>query len=292
MRKVIIECAVNGATKRSQNPSTPYSVDEIIADSLAACDAGASIIHFHALGPHGEWSDDIKAYKAITRGIRQSGRAGARALLWPTFAPGTQVAERFCHFIGLSESPETRPDLGACDMGSLNVVRWDFAKQDFGRTVLYQNTLETCREALALMRSLGLAQSTLQIFEPTHLRMTLKFNELGLVPNPLLLKFYLGGPEQPFGLPPTAKSLESYLEILGDVPAVWFAGCVGGDVTPLMPHIVSMGGHIRVGLEDFHYASDGQLTNTQMVERAATIVRAMGCDVATPDDTRALLAMD
>ena len=291
MRKVIIECAVNGATKRSLNPSTPYSVDEIVADSLEACDAAASIIHFHALGPQGEWSDDIEAYKAITRGIRHSGRTGAGALLWPTFAPGVQVAERFCHFINLSDSPDTKPDLGACDMGSLNVVRWDFAKQDFGRTVLYQNTLETCREALALMHSLGLAQSTLQIFEPTHLRMTLKFAELGLVPTPLLLKFYLGGPEQPFGLPPTPKSLESYLEILGDVPAVWFGSCVGGDVTPLMPHIVSMGGHIRVGLEDFHYAHSGQLTNAQMVERAAIIVRAMGCEVATPDETRMMLGL-
>ena len=291
MRRVIIECAVNGATKRSQNPSTPYAVDEIVADCLAASDAGASIIHFHALGPNGEWSDDIEAYKAIIRGIRKSGRYGAKALLWPTFAPGTQVAERFSHFINLSDTAETKPDLGACDMGSLNVVRWDFDKQDFGRTVLYQNTLETCREALALMRRLGLEQSTLQIFEPTHRRMTLKFAELGLVPSPLLLKFYLGGPEQPFGLPPTPKSLESYLEILGDVPAVWFGCCVGGDVTPLMPHIVQMGGHIRVGLEDYHYRHDGQLTNVQMVEHAATIARAMGCEVATPDETRQMLGM-
>ena len=291
MRKVIIECAVNGNTKRSLNPSTPYTTDETIADSLAACDAGASIIHYHVLGPEGEWSDDIDAYGAVARGIRSSNRIGARALLWPTFAPGAQVSERFGHFIELSKDPMTKPDLGACDMGSLNVVRWDVKKREFGRTPLYQNTLDTCREALALMRDLGLERSTLQMFEPTHLRMTLKFLELELVSAPLLLKFYLGGPEQPFGLPPTAKSLESYMEILGDAPAVWFAACVGGDITPLMPYIVSLGGHIRVGLEDFHYAEDGQLTNVQMVERAAAVVRAMGCEVATPDEARAMLMM-
>ena len=291
MRKVIIECAVNGATKRALNPSTPYSVDETIADSLAAADAGASIIHYHVLGPQGEWSDDLQAYGDVARGIRSSGRVGAGALLWPTFAPGSQVLERFGHFIELSKDPATRPDLGACDMGSLNVVRWDVKKGEFGRTPLYQNTLETCREALALMREIGLPVSTLQVFDPTHLRMTLKFLELGLVCAPLLLKFYLGGPEQPFGLPPTARALEAYLEILGGTPAVWFGACIGGDVIPLVPHIVSMGGHVRVGLEDFHYAEDGQLTNAEMVERAATIVRAMGCEVATPEEARMLLGM-
>jgi 3-keto-5-aminohexanoate cleavage enzyme len=291
MRKVIIECAVNGATKRSANPSTPYSVAETVADSLAASEAGAAIIHYHVLGPQGEWSDDIVDYGAVARGIRASSGIGAGALLWPTFAPGVKVSERFGHFIELARDPATRPDLGACDMGSLNVLRWDVHKGEFGRTPLYQNTLETCREALALMTDIGLKVSTLQIFEPTHLRMTLKFLQLGLVSAPLLLKFYLGGQEQPFGLPPTVRALEAYLEILGDAPAVWFGACLGGDVIPLVPHIVSMGGHVRVGLEDYHYAQDGQLTNAQMVERAATIVRAIGCEVATPDETRAMLGI-
>ena len=149
MRKVIIECAVNGGTKRSLNPHTPYTVEETVAAALAACDAGASIIHYHVLGPQGEWSDDIGAYGAVARGIRASNRIGAGALLWPTFAPGTEVSHRFGHFIELSRDPATKPDLGACDMGSLNVVRWDVKAGDFARTVLYQNTLETCREALA-----------------------------------------------------------------------------------------------------------------------------------------------
>lgn len=291
MRKVIIECAVNGACKRSQNPSVPYTTTETIADSLAACDAGASIIHYHVLGPEAEWSDDVDDYGAVIRGIRASNRIGSRALLWPTFSTGSNVAERFAHFTELSKEPATKPDLGACDMGSLNILRWDVKNGTFARNALYVNTVDTCREVVLLMRELGLRRQSLQIFEPTQLRMTLKFLELGFLDAPLLLKFYLGGPEQPFGMPPTAKSLEAYLEILGDTPAVWFAACLGGDILPLAPYVVGLGGHIRLGLEDFHYAEDGQLTNAQMVERAATIVRAMGCEVATPDEARALLEM-
>ena len=291
MRKVIIECAVNGACKRSQNPSVPYTTAETIADSLAACDAGASIIHYHVLGPEAEWSDDVDDYGAVIRGIRASNRIGSQALLWPTFSTGSNVAERFGHFTELSKDPATKPDLGACDMGSLNILRWDVKNGTFARNALYVNTVDTCREVVLLMRELGLRRQSLQIFDPTQLRMTLKFLELGYLDAPLLLKFYLGGPEQPFGMPPTAKSLEAYLEILGDTPAVWFAACLGGDILPLAPYVVGLGGHIRLGLEDFHYAEDGQLTNAQMVERASVIVRAMGCEVATPDEARALLEM-
>jgi len=43
------------------------------------------------------------------------------------------------------------------------------------------------------------------------------------------------------------------------------------------------------GLEDYQYGNDGQLTNRQIVERAAAAIRAMGHEVATPDDARKIL---
>jgi len=289
MRKVIIESAVNGINKRALNPHIPYTTQEIIDDSLAACDAGASMIHYHVLGPEGEWSDDIGDYGDVMLGIRGSNRIGSGAVLWPTFAAGTNIPERFRHYTELSKDPATKPDLGACDMGSVNLLRWDVKKRDFVRANLYENTVDACREVLALMRDAGLKRPTLQVFDPTHLRTALKFLDLGILEEPLVIKFYLGGPEQPFGLPPTPKSLEAYVEMLEGARVVWFASCFGGDVIPLAPYAVGMGGHIRVGLEDFHYSEDGQLTNVQIVERAAAIVRAMGCEVATPEETQAML---
>ncbi|HYL60906.1 MAG TPA: 3-keto-5-aminohexanoate cleavage protein, partial [Candidatus Acidoferrales bacterium] len=117
----------------------------------------------------------------------------------------------------------------------------------------------------------------------------LVFLDQGLLTEPLLLKFYLGGPEQNFGLPPTLKSLEAYLEMIKDVRVNWFAATLGGDNIPLVPTIVSLGGHVRVGLEDYQYSRDGQLSNPQIVERAAAAIRAMGHQVATIEQTRAML---
>jgi 3-keto-5-aminohexanoate cleavage enzyme len=46
---------------------------------------------------------------------------------------------------------------------------------------------------------------------------------------------------------------------------------------------------VRIGLEDYQYAREGQLTNPQIVERAVTTIRAMGHEVATPDEARKIL---
>jgi uncharacterized protein (DUF849 family) len=291
MGKVIIESAVNGLNKRARNPHIPYTTQEIIDDSLAACDAGASMIHYHVLSPEGEWSDDIGDYGAVIRGIRASNRVGGKAVLWPTFAAGTNIPERFRHYTELSKDPETKPDLGACDMGSLNLLRWDLKARDFVRANVYENSVAACKEVLQLMKDAGLHRPTLQVFDPTHLRTILKFLELGILAEPLVIKFYFGGPEQPFGMPPTPKCLEAYVEMLEGARAVWFASCFGGDVLPLAPFAVAMGGHIRVGLEDYHYEEEGQATNSELVQRAAAIVHALGHEVATPEEARAIMGI-
>jgi uncharacterized protein (DUF849 family) len=157
-----------------------------------------------------------------------------------------------------------------------------------GSNFVYKNSYDTIRYFLENSRELGL-RPTLQIFDASFLRAALVFLDQGLLTEPLLLKFYLGGPELPFGLPPSLKSLEAYLDMLKGVRVNWFAATLGGDNLPLVPTIVSLGGHVRVGLEDHHYANEGQLTNPQIVERAVTMIKGMGHSVATPDEARAIL---
>lgn len=77
--------------------------------------------------------------------------------------------------------------------------------------------------------------------------------------------------------------------MLGGVRMNWFAATLGGDNLPLVPLIVSLGGHVCVGLEDYQYAGEGRPSNPQLVERAGATIRAMGHEVATPEEARALL---
>jgi 3-keto-5-aminohexanoate cleavage enzyme len=286
MAKVIIEAAINGNAAKKLNPHIGYSPEEIGNDAIATCKAGAAIIHFHVRDPEtGKWVQDVPYYAEVYR----RSRAACKAMLWPTFPMGDDPAKRFSHFVELSKDPATKPDLGAGDMGSVNLVAYDPAsKKIHGEDSVYQNSYATIRYFLTMSRELGL-RPTLQIFDPSFLRAALIFLEQGILTEPLLLKFYLGGPELPFGLPPSLKSLEAYLDMLKGVRANWFAATLGGDNLPLVPLIVSLGGHVRVGLEDYQYARNGQFSNPQIVERAASTIRAMGHEIATPDEARKIL---
>ena len=51
-RKVIITCAVTGSVHTpTMSPYLPITPDEIAKDSIAAAEAGASVIHLHARDP-------------------------------------------------------------------------------------------------------------------------------------------------------------------------------------------------------------------------------------------------
>ncbi len=285
-RQVMIEAAINGNAMREHNPNIPYTPEEIANDAIATCRAGAALIHFHVRDPRtGRWVQDVPYYAEVYRRTR----AVCTPLLWPTFPFDGTPAERFSHFVALAKDPATRPDLGGADLGSLNLAAYDRKRKKIrGANFVYLNSYETCRYFLETSRALGL-RPTLQIFEPGFLRAALVFLDQGLLTEPLILKFYLGGDEQSFGLPPTLKSLEAYLAMLNGVRCNWFAATLGGDNLPLVPIIVSLGGHVRVGLEDYQYARDGQLANPQIVERAAATIRAMGHEVATIEQSREIL---
>ena len=57
---------------------------------------------------------------------------------------------------------------------------------------------------------------------------------------------------------------------------------------------VLLGGHVRVGFEDNLYLEAGKLSpsNAALVDKAAGIIRALGSDVATPDEARGLLGLN
>jgi uncharacterized protein (DUF849 family) len=55
----------------------------------------------------------------------------------------------------------------------------------------------------------------------------------------------------------------------------------------------SMGGNVRVGLEDSLWLGAGQLakSNADQVRQVRQIIEGLGLDVATPDDAREILSL-
>ena len=112
--------------------------------------------------------------------------------------------------------------------------------------------------------------------------------DLGLLDEPLLLKFYFSND---YGLRPNQRSIEVYLDLLAGVRHEWFGCYIGDDALPMVPLFASMGGHVRVGLEDFDYAGPEPLSNAAIVGRAADAIVASGHEVASVEATKRILAI-
>ena len=113
-RKVIITCAVTGAGHTpTMSPALPYSVEDVVGQSVAAVEAGAAIIHLHARDPKdGRPTADPAVFLEYLKGIKDS--TDAVVSITSGGGTGMSVAER------LQVIYETRPELCTLNLGTFN----------------------------------------------------------------------------------------------------------------------------------------------------------------------------
>jgi uncharacterized protein (DUF849 family) len=293
MPPVIVEVALNGATQKSRNPHVPTAPGEIAAAALACMDGGAAIVHNHI--------DDFArtggaAAERYLEGWRPVVRARPDAILYCTVAIGGSVAERFAHVPPLAASGLMR--MGVLDPGSVNLGSAGDDGLPGGLDFLYANTYSDIRYVVAQLAECRLGPS-ISIFEPGFLRTALVYHRAGRLPRGAFVKLYFGGDQSylggggargvTFGLPPTARALDAYLEMLEGCDLPWAVAVIGGDVVAsgLARLALERGGHVRVGLED--YAGPGTPSNLELLEQVAALARAVGRPLATPADAARLL---
>ena len=111
----------------------------------------------------------------------------------------------------------------------------------------------------------------------------------GILKAPCHFQFIMGAPG---GM---AGTVENLVYIHSQIPegSTWSASGLSKAHIPVMLATLSLGGHVRVGLEDNLYYSHGVLaeSNAQLVERAAKIITAVGYKVATVNDAREILRL-
>jgi len=139
------------------------------------------------------------------------------------------------------------------------------------------------------------------VFEPGFLRAITAWCDAGALPPGAMVKLYFGGHSGylggtglgvPFGLPPTRRALDAYLELVEPLGVPWSAA--GARWRPLHRRVVRRRGarsrgHLHVGLEDCNIV--GTHTNVELVETAAALVEKSGRRVATPAEAVEILAL-
>ncbi|MBC6440458.1 MAG: 3-keto-5-aminohexanoate cleavage protein [Rhodospirillales bacterium] len=287
-RSVIITCAVTGGGDTvGRSDKVPVTPEQIANSAIDAGKAGASICHIHVRDPEtGAPSMRQDLYAEVTRRIRES---DSNIVINLTTGPGASFIPSddnpaFNKNPGTFRKPEERtahvedllPEVCSLDVATLN----------FGERA-FVNVPQHLAVMAERIRAAGI-KPELEVFDAGHLRLARKMVDDGLIEPPPMFQLCLG---IPWGAPATPETV-AYMKSMLPENALWAGFGISRQQMPIAAEIVNQGGHIRVGLEDNLYLQKGVLaTNAQLVEKAADIIMMLGCNVAKPDEARAILGL-
>jgi 3-keto-5-aminohexanoate cleavage enzyme len=278
---VIITCAISGALAgREQCPAIPYTPGEYAAEARRIVDEGGVMIHIHARRPDGTPSYEIEDFRAITEAIRAE--VDDVIVNYSTGAMGVPAEKRIAYL------RELRPDVAALNMGSMNYAKYSPRRKEFVFKAVFANPFDEIIEFLTVMNELGIRPEH-ECFDVGHVGSLAPLMDMGVLQPPLHVDLVMGVTG---GIPPTARNLAMMAE---NVPAGSHWGVVGISRAQwmLVAAALTLGGSVRVGLEDNFYLPDGTMarSNGELVARARRLTEDVGRRPASVAEARAILGV-
>jgi uncharacterized protein (DUF849 family) len=299
-RKVIVTCAITGSVHTpSMTPYLPITPDEIASESIAAAEAGASIIHLHARDPKdGRPTPDPSVFMQFLPRIKQNCDAVINITTGGSL--GMSIEDR------LAAPLLAKPELCSLNMGSMNfgifhagakITDWkhDWEKPYVEKTrdVIVSNTfnqIETFIERLG--KGCG-TRFECECYDVGHLYTLAHFLDQKLLEPPLFVQTIFGVLG---GIGPHPSHLTHMREtadrLFGD-DYRWSILAAGKHQMSLVTMGATMGGNVRVGLEDSIYLGPGELarSNADQVSKIRRILDELSLDVASPAEAREMLKL-
>lgn len=297
--KVIISCAVTGAIHTpSMSPHLPITPEEIITDSLAAAEAGAAILHLHARNPEDGRPDQTpEGFSPFLSRIKQSSDAVIN--ITTGGSPYMTVAER------VAPAANHKPELASLNMGSMNFglypmlkryktfkFDWEREHLEGSRDLVFRNSFKDIEYVLETCYGNG-TRFEFECYDISHLYNLAHFADRGLVKAPFFVQSVfglLGGigthHEDVMHMKRTADRLfgnDFRWSVLG----------AGANQFRVAAQAATLGGNVRVGLEDSLWAGRGELATSNAVQvcKVRNIIENLGLEVATPDEAREMLQL-
>jgi uncharacterized protein (DUF849 family) len=299
-RKTIITCAITGAIHTpTMSGALPYTADDITSQSIAAAEAGASILHLHARREHdGGVSVEPSDFAAFLPRIKQATDAVVNISTGGSLT--LSIKDR------VKPATTFSPEMCSLNMGSMNFAfhplakRYDQWKFDWEKDYvegsegnIFRNTFRDIREAAETLAPHDIKFEH-ECYDVGHLY-NLKFcMDTGLFKAPVFIQFIFGI------LGGIGADIDNLIfmkrtadRLFGD-DYRWSVLGAGGSQIPFATTASQMGGNVRVGLEDSLLISRGELAknNAQQVSKIRRIVEELGNEIATPDEARKILALN
>jgi 3-keto-5-aminohexanoate cleavage enzyme len=271
LQPLIINAAITGMVPtKTDTPHVPISIAEIIADAKRCYDAGATIIHVHARDEAGQPTYSPEIYEAMIQGIR----AACPDLL----ISGSTSGRLHREFWQRSAVLQSQPDLASLTLGSLN-----FPKQ------VSINAPDMIKSLATAMSDRGIIPE-MELFDLGMADYAKYLIDQQIIRPPFYANILLGSLGT---LAATPYNLAAIVRALPE-GTTWAATGIGRFQLYVNSLAVTMGGHVRVGIEDnIWYDLDRTelATNARLIERIVQLARCIERDVATPAQTRQLMGL-
>lgn len=297
--KVIVTCAVTGAIHTpSMSEYLPVTPDEIVADALGAAAAGASILHLHSRDPEsGKPDQTAEGFSRFLSRIRQS--TDAVVNITTGGSPFMKVEER------IRPAVTFRPEVASLNMGSINFglyplldkytdfkFPWEREHLEKTRDLVFRNSFADIEYVLTTCAESG-TRFEFECYDIAHLYNLRHFADRGIVKPPFFIQSVfgiLGGIGTHYE---DVVQMKRTADRLFGKDYVWSVLGAGASQLRIGAMAVSMGGNMRVGLEDSLWAGRGKLakSSAEQVNLARKIIEGMGKQIATPEEARHILAL-
>ncbi|MEH2474459.1 uncharacterized protein (DUF849 family) [Nitrobacteraceae bacterium AZCC 2161] len=295
--KVIITCAVTGAIHTpSMSPHLPITPTEIAAAALEASEAGAAIVHLHARNPtDGRPDQSPEAFAPFLKIIKQQSNVVIN--LTTGGSPFMTVQER------VRPAEVFQPEVASLNMGSMNFglfpmlqrykdfkFDWEPEVLEASRDLVFRNSFADIEYVLRKMGESG-TRFEFECYDTSHLYNLAHFLERGLVKPPLFVQTVFGilggiGPH-----PEDVMHMKRTADRLFGSNYRWSVLGAGRNQMNIAAMSASMGGNVRVGLEDSLWMKAGTLakSNAEQVLNVRRIIEGLGLEIASPDEAREIL---
>jgi 3-keto-5-aminohexanoate cleavage enzyme len=278
---VIVTAALTGViATRDQCPAIPYTPREIGEEARRSAEAGAAIVHIHARTPEGgpDWS--LETFAEIFAEVR----ARTDVIVnFSTGAVGVSPEDRVAHIRRL------RPEMAALNMGSMNYAIYSEKKKAFYHDHVFANPFRDIQFFLEAMNAAGV-RPEMECFDAGHIANTRPLIDMGVLRPPYQFSLIMGVLG---GIPGTTRQLVNQVESL-PAGSHWQVIGIGLKQWSLAAAAITLGGNVRVGLEDNFYIEEGRMagSNGELVDKASRLVHEIGGRVAGTAEARALLGLE
>jgi uncharacterized protein (DUF849 family) len=268
----ILCCAITGSVPtKAANPAVPISISEQVESSLAAVEAGASIIHAHVRNADQTPSSDPDKFARLQEELR---RHCPEVIIQFSTGGRSGAGQERGGMLSL------RPDMASLSVGSNNFP-----------TRVYENPPDLVAWLASEMQKYEVVPE-IEAFDLSHILQALRLHDEGKLFGKLYVQFVMGVKN---AMPADRAVFDFYVaQMQARAPqAEWCAAGIGPNQLVVNEWAIAAGGHTRAGLEDNVRLDRSTLapSNAALIARAAELCTRYERPVASPAQAREILGL-